>query len=167
MIFVQGGRTVSRYRGKIKLCVLDTAGVVCDGPQDLRHLYPGDDLKGCKAPVIPFAEVLLKHHIQCDWATIRKPMGLFKKTHLRMLLEDESVKAQFRKEYGRDWTEKDLEQMFEEFQPLLNAVIVRDELSRPIPGTHDCIEKLHEAGIVVGCDTGVYQRGFGSPEEGA
>jgi len=84
-----------------------------------------------------------------------------------MLLEDESVKAQFRKEYGRDWTEKDLEQMFEEFQPLLNAVIVRDELSRPIPGTHDCIEKLHEAGIVVGCDTGVYQRGFGSPEEGA
>jgi len=39
---------MSRYTGKIKLCVLDTAGVVCDGPQDLRHIYPGDDLKGCR-----------------------------------------------------------------------------------------------------------------------
>jgi phosphonoacetaldehyde hydrolase len=81
-------------------------------------------------------------------------MGLFKRTHLQKLLEDESVKAQFRKEHGRDWTEKDLDQMFEEFQPILNQVIVKDELARPIEGTHECIQKLHEAGILVGCDTG-------------
>jgi phosphonoacetaldehyde hydrolase len=134
--------------------VLDTAGVTCDGPQDLRHLYPGDDLKGCKAPVIPFDEVLRRHKIIVDWATIRKPMGLFKRTHLQMLLEDENVKAQFRKGYGRDWTEKDLDGMFEEFQPILNEVIVREELAKPIEGTQECIRKLHEAGILVGCDTG-------------
>lgn len=143
-----------RYTGKIKLCVLDTAGVVCDGPQDLRHTWPGDDLKGCKAPVIPFVEVLQKHNIYVDWATVRKPMGLFKRTHLQMLLEDPAVSAQFRKEYSRDWTEKDLDQMFEEFQPLLNGVIVRDDLAMPIEGTLECVEKLREAGIVVGCDTG-------------
>jgi phosphonoacetaldehyde hydrolase len=144
----------ARYTGKIKLCILDTAGVACDGPQDLRHIYPGDDLKGCKALVIPFDEVLRKHKIILDWPTIRKPMGLFKKTPLQKLLEDEHVRTQFKKKYGRDWTEKDLDQMFGEYQPILNEVIVRDELARPIEGTHECILKLHEAGIVVGCDTG-------------
>ena len=145
---------MSRYTGKIKLCVLDTAGVVCDGPQDLRHIYPGDDLKGCKAPVIPFDEVLRKHGVIVDWATIRKPMGVFKRTHIQMLLEDEKVKPQFRQKYGRDWTEKDLDEMFVEFQPILNKVIVKEELAKPIEGTLECIAKLHEAGIVVGCDTG-------------
>jgi len=145
---------MSRYTGKIKLCVLDTAGVVCDGPQDLRHIYPGDDLKGCKAPVIPFVEVLRRHNITVDWATVRKPMGLFKKTHLQMLLEDPSVAEQFRNKYGREWTEADLDQMFKEFQPLLNEVIVRDELAKPIDGTLEVIDRLREAEIVVGCDTG-------------
>jgi len=130
------------------------AGVVCDGPQDLSHIYPGDDLKGCKAPVIPFAEVLLKHNIVVDWATIRKHMGLYKKTHMQMLLEDIDVKAQFKKVYGHDWSKKDFDQIFDEFQQLLNEVIVREELAKPIEGALECIAKLREAGIVVGSDTG-------------
>ena len=107
------------YAGRIKLCVLDTAGVVCDGPQNLRHMFPGDDLKGCKAPVIPFSKVLMNHNITVDWATIRKPMGVFKRTHLQMLLEDPKVAAPFQNEYGHPWTEQDLDALFEEFVPLL------------------------------------------------
>ncbi len=42
-----------RYTGKIELAVLDTAGTFCDGPGDLRHRWPLDDLRGCKAPVVP------------------------------------------------------------------------------------------------------------------
>ena len=45
-----------RYTGKIELAVLDTAGTFCDGPCDLRNRWPLDDLRGCKAPVIPFYE---------------------------------------------------------------------------------------------------------------
>jgi phosphonoacetaldehyde hydrolase len=146
-----------RYAGKIKLCVFDTAGVVVDGPQDLRHIFPGDDLKGSKSPVIPFEGILLKRNIFVDWATIRKPMGLYKRDHLRVLLEDESVNIQFRKEYGRNWTEKDLDEMFKEYQQLLSEIVIRDELIRPVKGTAECMEKLREAGIVVGCDTGYAQ----------
>ena len=145
---------MSRYAGKIKLVILDMAGVVCDGPQDLRHIYPGDDLKGCKAPIIPFTEVLLKHNIVVDWATIRKHMGLYKKTHLQLLLEDENVKNQFIKEYGHDCSEKDFNQIFQEYELLLNEVIVREELAQPIEGASECIAALREAGIVVGSDTG-------------
>lgn len=145
---------MATYNGKVKLCVLDTAGVVCDGPQDLRHVFPGDDLKGCKAPVIPFSRVLANHNIVVDWETIRKPMGLFKRTHLEMLLQDPRVAAQFQKEYGRSWTEQDLNALFEEFVPLLNEIIVHPDLAKPINGTLECVEQLREAGIVVGCDTG-------------
>ena len=45
-----------------------------------------DDLRGCKAPVVPFYEALQQFGIECDWDEIRKPMGNFKPTHLRMLL---------------------------------------------------------------------------------
>ena len=66
------------YTGKIKLAVLDTAGTFCDGPGDLRARWPKDDLRGCKAPVVPFYEALQQFGIECDWAEIRKPMGNFK-----------------------------------------------------------------------------------------
>ena len=49
-----------RYTGKIELAVLDTAGTFCDGPQDLRHRWPEDDLRGCKAPVVPFYAIVEK-----------------------------------------------------------------------------------------------------------
>ncbi len=145
---------MGRYRGRIKLVVLDTAGVVCDGPQDLRRQYPRDDGKGVKAPVVAFDETLAKHKLMLDWATIRKPMGLFKRTHLQRLLEDERVATLFEKQYGRPWTNKDLDTMFVDFRPILDDVIVREDLARPIEGTKDCIEALRAAGIVIGCDTG-------------
>lgn len=152
---------MSRYTGKIKLAVLDTAGTFCDGPGDLSHLFPGDDKRGCKAPVIPFSETLRNHNINVDWASIRKPMGLFKKTHLQKLLELPEVRDQFVKEYGRDWTQKDLDELYEEFLPLLNKYIVHPELAKPIDGTIECIAKLREAGILVGCDTGYTKEASG------
>ncbi|MDR7543468.1 MAG: HAD-IA family hydrolase [Armatimonadota bacterium] len=145
---------MGRYRGRIKLAVLDTAGVVCDGPQDLRHLYPRDDLKGVKAPVIAFDEVLSRYGLQLAWAVIRRPMGLFKRTHLQRLLEDQQVAAQFVAAHGRPWTEADIDRLFEEFRPVLDEVIVREELARPIDGVRECLAALRAEGIVIGCDTG-------------
>ena len=88
------------YTGKIKLAVLDTAGTFCDGPGDLRARWPKDDLRGCKAPVVPFYEALQQFGIECDWAEIRKPMGNFKPTHLRMLLNLPEISAQWEEKYG-------------------------------------------------------------------
>lgn len=145
-----------RYTGKIKLAVLDTAGTFCDGPQDLRQRWPEDDLRGCKAPVVPFYEVLRNHNIIVDWATIRKPMGNFKPTHLRMLLELPEVEEQFVREFGHKYTEEDFQLLLSEFRPLMTKYIVDDDLSKPIDGAPEAIRKLREAGILVGCDTGYY-----------
>lgn len=145
------------YTGKVELAVLDTAGTFCDGPGDLRERWPLDDLRGCKAPVIPFYEALLQFGIECDWATIRKPMGNFKPTHLRMLMDLPEISSQWEEKYGRPWNEDDFDNVLAAFRPLMSKYIVDPDLAKPIDGAVECIEKLRTAGILVGCDTGYYE----------
>jgi len=143
-----------KYRGPVKLVILDTAGTINDGPQDLSHIWPGDDGLGVKAPVIPFYEVLKEWGIELDWTTIRKPMGLFKRDHLKALLSIPEVREKFRKVHGRDWTEEDVDEMFKKYSEILNEVIVHDELVKPIPGAVEVINKLREYGKLIGNTTG-------------
>ncbi len=145
-----------RYTGKIKLAVLDTAGTFCDGPQDLRHRWPEDDLRGCKAPVVPFYEVFRNFGITLSWESIRKPMGNFKPTHLRMLLALPECQEQWVSKYGRKPNEEDFEKLLAEFRPLMTKYIVDEDLAKPITGALECIRRLKEAEIYVGCDTGYY-----------
>lgn len=145
------------YTGKIELAVLDTAGTFCDGPGDFRKRWPLDDLRGCKAPVVPFYEALLEHNIEVDWSVIRKPMGNFKPTHLRMMLNLPEVSAQWEEKYGRPWNEDDFDKILATFRPLMTKYIVDEDLAKPIPGAVECIDELRKAGILVGCDTGYYE----------
>ncbi|MCT4564271.1 MAG: HAD hydrolase-like protein [Maledivibacter sp.] len=145
-----------RYTGKINLAVLDTAGTFCDGPQDLRHRWPEDDLRGCKAPVVPFYEAFKKFDITLSWESIRKPMGNYKPTHLRMLLALPECQEQWEAKYGRKPNEQDFEDLLAEFKPLMTKYIVDEDLAKPISGALECITKLREAEIYVGCDTGYY-----------
>ena len=68
---------MANYTGRIKLVILDIAGTVCDGPQDLSHLFPNDDSLAVKGPVIVFEMMFKKFGMELDWETIRKPMGKF------------------------------------------------------------------------------------------
>ncbi len=145
-------------RNKIELVVLDTAGTFCDGPADLRHRWPEDDLKGCKAPVIPFYEVLTSHGISCSWEIIRRPMGMYKSDHLRTLLNMPEISSQWQERYGRAWNEEDFEKLLEEFKKLMSVYIVDEDLARPIEGAGEAIDKMRKAGIIIGCDTGYYQK---------
>ena len=145
-----------RYSGKIELAVLDTAGTFCDGPGNLRHRWPLDDLRGCKAPVIPFYEALLQFGIELSWASIRKPMGNFKPTHLRMLMELPEFNEQWLAKHKRPWVQDDFDKILETFRPLMSKYIVDDDLAKPIEGAVECIAALREAEILVGCDTGYY-----------
>lgn len=145
---------MSRYQGPIKLVILDIAGTVCDGPQDLRHLFPNDDGLAVKGPVIVFERMFRKFKMDLDWATIRGPMGRFKKDHLRDILSIPEVSEQFQKIHGRNWTEQDISEMFEMFRPEMAKVAVTEELIRPFEGIKEAIDKLRAAGIKAGCDTG-------------
>lgn len=142
------------YSGPIKLVILDIAGTVCDGPQDLSHIYPSDDGLAVKGPVIVFEKMFKEFGMDVDWETIRRPMGKFKKEHLADILSVEDVAAQFRKNHGHDWTAEDVDRMFDMFRPTMAEVAVTDELIRPFDGVRDAVAELRAAGIKVGCDTG-------------
>jgi len=144
------------YTGKIHLAVLDTAGTFCDGPQDMSHRWALDDGRGCKAPVVPFYEALKMNGIELNWASIRKPMGNFKPTHLRMLLELPEVIEQFQTKFNRMPNEQDFEKILADFKPLMSKYIIDEDISKPIEGSLEAIAKMREAGIIVGCDTGYY-----------
>ncbi len=145
---------MARYKGPIKLVILDIAGTVCDGPQDLKHFYPNDDGLAVKGPVIVFEKMFKAHGMDVDWETIRRPMGKFKKEHLADILAFDDVAAQFRKAHGHDWTSQDLDEMFDMFRPTMAEVAVSEDLIRPFHGVAKAIGELQKAGILVGCDTG-------------
>ncbi|MEG0663049.1 MAG: HAD hydrolase-like protein, partial [Anaerovoracaceae bacterium] len=54
-------------------------------------------------------------------------------------------------------TEEDFDKILAAFRPLMSKYIVDEDLAKPIPGAVDCIAKLRQAGILVGCDTGYYE----------
>lgn len=143
-----------KYCGPVQLVVLDYAGCLVDGPQDLSDKYPDDDGIGVKAPVIPFDETLKQWGVDLSWAQLREPMGRFKRDHLQVLLESDEGSRQFREENGRDWTESDLDEMMEVFRPLQQEVIVREELARPIEGAKETIDDLQRYGKVLSNTTG-------------
>ena len=145
---------MATYTGKIKLVILDIAGTVCDGPQDLSHLYPNDDGLAVKGPVIVFEMMFKKFGMELDWETIRKPMGKFKKEHLADILAFDHVVEMFRQAHGRDCSEEKLEEMFDMFRPTMAEVAVTEDLIRPLDGVKEAIDALQAEGIQVGCDTG-------------
>lgn len=153
---------MARYNGPIKLVILDIAGTVCDGPQDLRHLYPNDDGLAVKGPVIVFEKMFREHGMEVDWATIRRPMGKFKKEHLREILQIPEVDAQFRTVHKRAWGEADMDSMFDMFRPEMAKVAVTEDLIRPFAGVREAVETFRAAGVLVGCDTGYSKEACGA-----
>lgn len=145
---------MGRYRDRIRLVILDIGGTVCDGPQDLKHIYPNDDGLAVKGPVIVFEEMFRRYGMEADWATLRRPMGKFKKEHLKEILQIPAVAEQFQGVHRRQWEQKDVNDMFDQFRTLMAEVAVREELLRPFPGVKEAIDEMRDAGIYVACDTG-------------
>jgi len=131
-----------RYAGPVRLVILDWAGTTMD--------------YGCYAPAVVFIEVFKRRGIKISMAQARAPMGMHKRDHIRAIAQTEEVTEAWRKKYGRDWTEKDVEDMFQnEFKPLQLECIAR--YSQLIPGTVDAVKQLRTKGIKIGSTTGYFE----------
>ncbi len=82
----------------------------------------------------------------------REPMGLLKIDHIKAILRMPDVAEQFCLVYGRDWNDRDVQEMYQSFEKHL-FVSLRD-FTTPIPGVIDTIAILREAGIKIGSTTG-------------
>jgi phosphonoacetaldehyde hydrolase len=124
---------------RIKLVILDNSGTTNDC--------------GVYAPAVVFIRLFTKYGIEISMPEAREPMGLFKKDHIRAILKMKRISAEFKKVYGRDWIEKDVEKMFEDFVPMqLNCL---GEYTDLIPGTAQTVDLIREKfGVLIGSTTG-------------
>jgi len=125
----------------IRLVVLDWAGTTVD--------------HGSFAPLAAFVEAFARHGVAVSSAEARVPMGLHKKDHLRAMLEMPGVARRWRQIHARDWTDADVESLFNAFMPLQLEVI--EKHSRLVPGLLDCVGELRRQGLCVGTTTGYFQ----------
>ncbi|MEM7342815.1 MAG: phosphonoacetaldehyde hydrolase [Chloroflexota bacterium] len=128
------------YRGPIKLVVFDWAGTMID--------------YGSRAPAGAFIEGYRRNKIEITMAQARAPMGMGKWEHIKTIGEMEPVAAQWQEVHGREMTKGDIDEMYEEFVPVLLDIL--PDYSTLIPGVTDTVAYLKERGIMVAGTTGYF-----------
>ena len=123
---------------KIECVIMDWAGTAVD--------------YGCFAPVAAFLKAFAEKGLTVTMEEARGPMGMTKIDHIRELFKLPSVTEQFKQNYNRNWTEKDVVSIYKEFEKHLFASL--EEYTTPIPGVIEVIEKLKRDGIKIGSTTG-------------
>ncbi|MCA9041810.1 MAG: phosphonoacetaldehyde hydrolase, partial [Planctomycetaceae bacterium] len=131
---------------KIRLVVFDWAGTTVDF--------------GCFAPVAAFVAAFADKGVEITSAEARGPMGLHKRDHIRTLLQDESIARRWTEATGADWTEADVEDLYERFTPLQVEEAAR--YTELIPGVLEAQQFLRDQGIKIGSTTG-YPRSVMQP----
>jgi len=134
------------YHGPVRAVIFDWAGTAVD--------------YGSMAPVNAFVELFRRYGITATAEEARRPMGSYKKDHVRLIFEMEPVTAQWRRLHGRAPSRDDVEQLYQEFIPLQTEVISRH--ADVIPGVAETMTWLHGQGICTGSTTG-YTRAMMAP----
>lgn len=122
----------------IKTVIFDWAGTTVDF--------------GCMAPVHAFRNAFLEKGIQLTDKEIREPMGKLKWDHIQQLLSLPSVKKQWIAIYGQLPQEKEVEELYQQFEHYLFKDLVKHSTLKP--DTLETIERLRNAGINIGSTNG-------------
>lgn len=125
----------------VRLVVFDWAGTTVDF--------------GCFAPVEAFVKTFAQRGVVVTTAEARMGMGLHKRDHLRALLRQPEVSQRWYRATGRDWTENDLESLYNSFIPV--QVETAAERSQLVPDLLECVAELRRRGIRIGTTTGYFR----------
>jgi len=130
--------TRKRYLGPIRAVIFDWAGTTVD--------------YGSLAPVNAFIELFRRHGVAVSAEEARRPMGSYKKDHVRLILAMETVAQQWQRLVGHSPSAEDVELLYREFIPLQTEVIGRH--AGVIPGVVETLDWLRKQGIAIGSTTG-------------
>ena len=107
---------------------------------------------GCFAPVQAFVEVFKHFGIEPTMEEVRKPMGMLKRDHIKAMLSMERIAGLWREKYGADWTEKDVDSLYDLFEEKLLGIL--DQFAEVKPYVLETMEELRKRGIAIGSTTG-------------
>ena len=131
---------MSNATPSIQLVVFDWAGTMIDF--------------GSRAPAAAFKQVFEGQGVMVTDEEARGPMGLNKREHLTQMLEMPAVAQRWHAAKGRDWTEADIDTMYQEFMPhQLKAIKLNSEI---IPGMLQVSKELNNRSIKTGGTTGYF-----------
>jgi phosphonoacetaldehyde hydrolase len=123
---------------KIQAAILDWAGTVVD--------------HGSRAPMGAFVRAFVQFGVTISVADARGPMGMAKWDHIRAVGHIPSVAAAWRARHGRDFSDGDVDAIFQVFEPM-NIAAVRDHADI-IPGAIAAIDALRARGVRIAGTTG-------------
>jgi phosphonoacetaldehyde hydrolase len=127
-----------RYLGPVRAVIFDWAGTTVD--------------YGSMAPVDAFIELFRRHGVTVSAEEARRPMGSYKKDHVRLILSMEPVTRQWQRLHGRPPSPEDVELLYCGFIPLQTEMIGHH--ADVIPGVAATVNWLRKQGIVIGSTTG-------------
>lgn len=123
---------------KIEAVILDWAGTTVDF--------------GCMAPVEAFAAAFQKYGITPTLDEVREPMGMLKRDHIRTMMNMERIHEEWKCIHGRDFTEDDVEQVYQTSEKSLLEIV--HEFTDPKPYVTETVKYLRDKGIRIGSTTG-------------
>lgn len=100
---------------------------------------------------IAFIEVFQKNGIDITWEEVRKPMGIAKIDHIRVLLQMERIANLWKEKYGKIPSETEVQKLFKEYEPALLRII--PDHSELLKGVLEATSKLRKKGIKIGTTT--------------
>lgn len=107
---------------------------------------------GSLAPTQIFVDAFATFGITITLEQARGPMGLSKRDHIRELLGDPAIQAQWQATFGRASGQDDIDAIYERFMPMQIAKVAA--YSAPIPGAVQTLAQLRAQGIRIGSCSG-------------
>lgn len=107
---------------------------------------------GCMAPVRAFDEAFKSFGIEPTMEEIRKPMGMLKVDHVRTMLKMERINNLWKEKYNRDWTEDDVQKIYEISERKIFEVL--DKYTDIKPHVLETIIEIRNKGLKIGSTTG-------------
>lgn len=123
---------------KIEAVILDWAGTTVDF--------------GCFAPVQAFIHAFEEFGITPTVEEVRKPMGMLKRDHIKTMMNMERIHQEWIKIYGRDFTEEDIDKVYEASESGILKIL--KDFAEPKPYVLDVIKVLRDNQIKIGSTTG-------------
>src|SRR5215469_12089629 len=107
---------------------------------------------GSLAPVWAMTELFSRNGVPVNKQDVRRDMGIYKRDHIKRILQLPNVESQWLDVHGAAPTEKDVDRLFAEFIPLQMEVLA--EHSQVISGVAETVERLRNCGLKIAGTTG-------------
>ena len=107
---------------------------------------------GSFAPMGVFVEAFARFGIMATVAQARAPMGMPKWLHIRTMLSDPALAAQWEKAQGSPASDAATDAIYKVFVPMNEEVVAKH--ATLVPGGKDAIDQLRAMGLKIGSTTG-------------